>query len=112
MYGGVVTDDNGNDALYDWIKLFISSNNIIISNHAGARMFERGVSADDLITLISSGEIIEEYHDDYRCPAVLMLGHARGMVHHIVVAICKDRLIVVTVYLPNEDEWINGRRRK
>ncbi len=75
-------------------------------------MFERGVSADDLITLIRNGEIIEEYHDDYRCPTVLMLGQMRGMVHHIVVAICKDRLVVVTVYLPDKDEWIDGRRRK
>jgi hypothetical protein len=94
------------------MRLFISLDNIIISNHAGARMFERGVSADDLTTLIKNGEIIEEYHEDYRCPAVLMLGHVRGIAHHIVVAICKDRLIVVTVYLPNEDEWINSKRRK
>jgi hypothetical protein len=112
MLGGVVTSDNGNDTLHDQMRLFISKDNIIISKHAGARMFERGVSADDLITLIRNGEIIEEYHDDYRCPAVLMLGHVRGLAHHIVVAICEDRLIVVTVYLPNEDEWTNCRRRK
>jgi hypothetical protein len=28
-----------------------------------------------------------------RCPVVLMLGQARGIPHHLVVAICKDRLI-------------------
>lgn len=113
VHGGVTTSNNDEEnALHDKVKLFISSNNIIISNHAGARMFERGVSADDLISLITNGEIIEKYHDDYRCPAVLMLGQTRGIPHHIVVAICKDRLIIVTVYLPNEDEWINSRRRK
>ncbi|HPS91243.1 MAG TPA: DUF4258 domain-containing protein [Methanothrix sp.] len=88
------------------------TNDIIISNHAGARMFERGVSAEDLISLLTNGEIIEKYHDDYRCPAVLMLGLTRGMPHHIVVAICKDRLVIVTVYLPNEDEWVNSRWRR
>lgn len=111
VHGGAVTSDNG-DTLHDRMRLFVSLDNIIISKHAGARMFERGVSAEDLITLIRNGEIIEEYRDDYRCPAVLMLGHVRGMAHHIVVAICEERLIVVTVYLPNEDDWINGRRRK
>jgi hypothetical protein len=113
VYGGVATNNNEEEnALHDKMKFFISSANIIISNHAGARMFERGVSADDLISLITNGEIIEKYLDDYRCPAVLMLGQARGIPHHIVVAICKDRLVIVTVYLPNKDEWINSRRRK
>jgi hypothetical protein len=113
VYGGVATiEKDDSDIRHDKMQLFISPNNIFISNHAGARMFERGVSADDLITLITKGEIIEEYHDDYRCPAVLMLGQTRGIPHHIVVAICKDRLIIVTVYLPNDDEWINSRRGK
>jgi hypothetical protein len=82
------------------------------SNNDGKNVLQRNVSADDLISLITNGEIIEEYLDDYRCPAVLMLGHIKGIPHHIVVAICKDRLIIVTVYQPNEDDWINSRRRK
>lgn len=113
VYGGAITSNNEEEnVLHDKMKSLILTNDIIISNHAGARMFERGVSADDLISLITNGEIIEKYHDDYRCPAVLMLGQTRGLPHHIVVAICKDRLVIVTVYLPNEDEWINSRRRK
>ena len=112
VYGGVATIDKVDGDILHKIQSFISSSNIFISNHAGARMFERGVSADDLITLITNGEIIEEYHDEYRCQAVLMLGRVRGIPHHIVVAICKDQLIIVTVYLPNEDEWIDNRRRK
>ncbi len=113
VYGGVATSNNEEEnVLHDKMKSFILTNDIIISNHAGARMFERGVSADDLISLITNGEIIEKYHDDYRCPAVLMLGQTRGVPHHLVVAICKDRLVIVTVYLPNEDEWVNNRRRK
>lgn len=99
-------------SLHEKIKFFISSNKIFVSNHAGARMFERGISAEDVITLIMNGEIIEEYLDAYRCPAVLMLGQVREVPHHIVVAICKDQLIIVTVYMPNEDEWIDSRRRR
>jgi len=98
--------------LHERIRVFISSDNIIISNHAGARMFERGVSADDLITLITKGEIIEEYLDDYRCPAVLILGQVSEIPHHVVVAVCKDCLIIVTVYVPDDDEWIESRWRR
>ena len=98
--------------MIDEIKKNVCERNYRLTFHARARMFERHISNRDLVDLIINGEIIEEYHDDYRCPTVLMLGKTRGIPHHIVVAICKDRLIIVTVYLPNEDEWINSKRRK
>jgi len=99
-------------SLIDEIKRMISKRDYHLTFHARARMFERHISNRDLVDLIMNGEIIEEYHEEYRCPAVLMLGQVRGIPHHIVVAVCKDQLIIVTVYLPNEDEWINSRRRK
>jgi len=60
VYDGVDTSNNdGENVLHDTMKLIISLNNIIISNHTGARMFERNVSTDDLISLITNGEIID-----------------------------------------------------
>lgn len=49
----------------DRIAGFIESEKILLSHHARARMFERNVYTDDLITMISSGEIIEEYRWGY-----------------------------------------------
>ena len=53
--------------------------------------------------------IIESYPDDFPCPSVLMFGFLPGKPCHVVVAKCLDYLRVVTVYLPDEDEWINCR---
>jgi len=39
----------------------IETGEILVSHHARIWMFERNVSTDDLITIISSGEIIETY---------------------------------------------------
>jgi hypothetical protein len=43
------------------IAELIESEGILISHHARIRMFERNISTDELIAIISSGEIIEEY---------------------------------------------------
>lgn len=90
----------------------IESGEILISHHARVRMFERNVSTDDLIALIVSGEIIEEYPDDEPCPSVLVMGYIEAVVYHTVVAICKDHIRVITVYIPEENKWIEYRRRR
>ena len=75
-------------------------------------MFERNISTDDVITIITCGEIIEEYPDDEPCPAFLLMAAVDGVACHVVIAKCPDHLRVVTVYIPEEDKWIEYRRRK
>jgi len=90
----------------------IDSEEILISHHARVRMFERNVSTDDLITLISSGEIIEEYPEDEPCPSVLIMGLIDAVAYHAVIAICTDHVRLITVYIPEEDKWIGYRKRR
>ena len=94
------------------ITNLIESGEILISHHARVRMFERDVSTDDLIALISSGEIIETYPDDEPCPSVLIMGFIEEIVYHTVIAICTDHIRVITVYIPEENKWIEYRRRR
>jgi hypothetical protein len=90
----------------------IENGELLISHHARVRMFERNVSTDDLIATISMGEIIETYPDDEPCPSVLIMGLIGGIVYHTVIAICNDHIRVITVYIPEEDKWIEYRRRR
>src|SRR5512145_3336939 len=90
----------------------IESSEILISHHARVRMFERNVSTDDLVAVISSGEIIETYPDDEPCPSVLIMGLFDGIVYHTVIAVCTDHIRVITVYIPEENKWIEYRRRR
>ena len=90
----------------------IKSGEILISHHARVRMFERNVSTDGLITVILSGEIIEEYHDDELCPSFLIMGSVEAVAYHAVIAVCMDHIRVITVYIPEEDKWIEYRRRR
>jgi hypothetical protein len=99
---------NGKERIIDLIE----TGEILISHHARVRMFERNVSTDDLITAISSGEIIESYPDDEPCPSVLIMGLIDSVVYHTVIAVCTDHIRVITVYIPEENKWIEYRRRR
>ncbi len=98
-------------ALIDDIRKLAQEDRIIVSRHANKRIVERGFSADNLVNLIMNGDIIEEYLDDFPCPSVLLCGFIPWACH-VVVGICKDQLRVITVYLPNDDEWIDNKVRK
>ncbi len=99
---------NTKERIADLIEL----GEILISHHARVRMFERNVSTDDLIVLISSGEIIETYPDDEPCPSVLIMGLIEAVVYHTVIAVCTDHIRVITVYIPEENKWIEYRKRR
>jgi len=76
------------------------------------RMFERNISTDELIVIISTGEIIETYSDDEPCPSVLIMGFIDTVAYHTVIALCRDHIRVITVYIPEEDKWIEYRKRR
>lgn len=96
----------------DRIAELVESGEILISHHARIRMFERNVSTDELIAIISLGEIIEEYSDDEPCPSVLIMGFINAVAYHTVIAVCRDHIRVITVYIPEQDKWIEYRRRR
>lgn len=53
--------------------------------HALERLLKRGISQDDVTQAISSGEIIEQYPDDYPYPSCLLLGTTNaGEALHVV----------------------------
>jgi hypothetical protein len=91
---------------------FVNKDLFIISKHARIRMFERGVSTDEMTTILKEGEIIEEYTDDEPCPSVLMLGYLYHQPYHLVTGVCEDHLRIITVYMPDELHWINPKIRR
>jgi len=84
--------------------------------HSTRRMFERGISHEDIENLLTNGNMIEQYPDDYPLPSVLLNGHTlNNEPLHAVIAINKSesKLIVVTAYKPDANKWIdNFSKRK
>jgi len=84
------------------------------TGHALRRMFERGITSDDLSQLLLRGEVIEDYPTDQPCPSCLLLAQAGGRPLHAVVArdphtgVCS----IVTVYEPDPQLWTPDYRTR
>ena len=62
--------------------------------------------------LSDQAEIIESYPDDPRGPSFLFLGFTQeGQPIHFVCAVA-DVAIVITLYRPDPEHWINWRVRR
>lgn len=80
---------------------------IYFSGHALRRIFERGISSEDVVWVARHGGIIREYPDDSPHPSFLVLGSIAERAIHVVVAqdpatgIC----MIVTAYEPDPNLW-------
>lgn len=99
-------------AILDEIRRYLEHDQFIISNHARMRMFQRNITTDMIMALIGDSEVIEEYPDDFPCPSVLILGYSNEKPYHVVVALCKDHARIITVYIPDEQYWIEYKKRR
>lgn len=80
---------------------------LVFRQHAVERMFERGLSADDVARALRDGRIIEDYPTDFPYRSALWLGLAGSKPLHIVAADnpADDERIIVTVYEPDPAQW-------
>jgi hypothetical protein len=73
------------------------------------------ISDEEIHKAILSGKIIEEYLNDRPYPSILIYGRTNNdRPIHIVAAYNEDEdtAIIITVYQPDPDLWINSERRK
>lgn len=79
---------------------------IAITEHARRRLVERGISVNDIIRCIDTGEIIKQYEDDKPFPSCLVLGESVGGEHiHAVVSHDSDWIYLITAYRPDPGTW-------
>lgn len=90
-------------------EISMDADRIILHPHARMRLVQRMISVTQVRTVIRTGTIVEgPYLDDKDCWRVEMQGRAAGDTLSVAVAILwPQRLLVITVYQPNERK---GRR--
>jgi hypothetical protein len=80
--------------------------------HAIKRRIERKISTDDIEQAVLTGEIIEEYPEDKPFPSCLIAGLTKkNEPIHVVCAIA-PLVKIVSVYVPEEKEWVDYKRRR
>lgn len=74
------------------------------------------IGVEEILAVLDSGEIIEEYREDIPYPSCLILGRTQpGRPLHVVCAPVPEegQLIIITAYQPNPTRWeADWRRRK
>jgi Domain of unknown function (DUF4258) len=84
------------------------------TRHAFKRAVERNISDREIIEVGSNVIIIEDYPDDKYSPCCLLLGLTiASRVLHIQVSKMESALLkIITIYEPNENEWIDYKIRR
>ena len=90
------------------------SNRLVYRVHAIERMVERGISDDDVRTVLAQGKEIESYSGDLPYPSRLVLGWCGARPIHVVAAenAADNQTIIVTVYEPDPNLWEPGFERR
>jgi hypothetical protein len=87
-----------------------------LSSHAESEREADQISLQEIeeALLSNSFQVIENYPDDPRGASCLVLGYTRAAkpIHLVCGVSLPDAMIVITVYRPNAEEWIDWRERK
>ena len=94
------------------IKNLCTDETIEVTQHILLRFQQRSISYSEIKQVILSGEIIEEYPNDYPYPSCLILGKTNNnRILHIVVGIGENKLWLITAYIPDPTRWSDDFRK-
>lgn len=83
------------------------------STHCLERMQERDIYIDDVEECIKSGEIIEDYPDDFPNPSCLIFGYTvEKKILHVVVGTDMEILYIITAYFPNTTKFMEDLKTR
>ena len=88
---------------------------ILFLPHAVRQMsrIERMISTYEVQQVIEEGELIEDYPEDVRGHSCLILGHGKNdRPIHVVCSPKEDYLAIITVYLPDFEQWEDHFRKR
>lgn len=93
----------------------MSNNRIRITEHADEEAQTDHLSFDEIFGSVFRGEVIEDYPDDWPYPSCLVYGETfRGDPVHSVWAYneASQWAVLITVYRPDPNRWIDWRTRR
>ena len=76
-------------------------------------MQERNISRADVKNGIVTGEIIDDYPDDYTNPSFLIFGYnISGQILHIVAGCDSINVYIITAYYPDTNKFENDLKTR
>lgn len=84
------------------------------TRHALKRSVERNISDAEILQAAQNARLIEEYPEDKYAPSCLLLGYTQvGRPLHIQASFIDSELVrIITIYQPDQTEWIDDTHRR
>ena len=95
------------------IRGIVTQHGLIMTAHADEEAREEDILLQNILEVIKTGEIIEDYPSHRRGPCCLL--HATissGRNLHLVITTEKMPARIITVYEPRQPYWITPRERR
>ena len=84
------------------LREYYRQEKVIITIHAQERLRQRGIKAKDVRNCVMTGEIIEQYPDDFPFPSCLIFGKTiNGTILHVVASDEGTGSRIITAYFPD-----------
>ena len=88
------------------LREYYKTDNVFITNHAAERCRQRKIVSKDIQNAIMTGEIIEDYPDDFPFPSCLVCGKStKDEIIHVCISDEGTSSKIITVYIPSLEKW-------
>lgn len=98
--------------MIELIRKLILGRKYNITRHAQRRCDFRGISIEEIESVILTGDIIEDYPDDKPYPSCLILGYVRKNEPLYVLLAYEERVHIITAHWLDPDKWLNPKTRR
>ncbi len=106
-------DPGDTEAVLENIRRLAATDALRVTRHAQQEMVEDEVILGDVLAVIRSGKILENYAKHRRGPCCLLLGYTpEGRPLHVVCTTIQPVLVLITVYHPRPPKWITPTQRR
>ena len=88
------------------LQEYYRQDRVIISIHAQERLRQRGIKTKDIRQCIMTGEIIEQYPEDFPFPSCLIFGYCNDKkIIHVVASDEGTMSRIITAYFPSLEKF-------
>lgn len=88
------------------LQSYYEQDKVFMTQHSSERCRMRGIKKKELFHAVISGEIIEQYPEDYPFPSCLIFGYTEdNRIIHVVMSDEGNSSRIITVYYPSDSKW-------
>ena len=94
------------------IRRKVQDRQYVYSLHADGKRRAEGLTLAQVREALLNAQVLEEYPDSGRGESCLVVGFSRNVPIHAVCGLRKDRIVLITLYIPRppkfDDPWTRG----